>query len=156
MIIIEPYENTNSFCTLAEAENYHATKLGNGSWTNATNEDKEKALISASLRLTQMNWIGDQYSSVQALAWPRIIYMGGFAKFYDFPPFLKSATAELAFNLLRGGAESGTSDAVKSISFSGMKMDFKDAKQSENDDLTLDVWAYIGKYINRSVKLYRC
>lgn len=156
MIILAPYDKTNSFCTLDEAEAYHLVKLNNLAWVNASNEDKQKALISASHRLSLLNWIGEQYETKQALAWPRIIYRIGTGFFYEFPQFLKSATAELAYNLLKGGNESGASDAVKSISFSGMKMDFKDAKPSQNDDLPLEVWALVEKYINRSVKLHRC
>ncbi len=156
MIVLAPYDKTNSFCTLDEAESYHAIKLNSGAWDDATNEDKEKALQSASLRLSQLDWVGDQYEAKQALAWPRVIYRMGAPFFYEFPTFLKNATAELAYNLLKGGNESGASEAVKSISFSGMKMDFKDAKPSQNDDLPLEVWAFIEKYINRSVKLHRC
>lgn len=156
MIILAPYEKTNCFCTLDEAEVYHLVKLNNQEWVAASNEEKEKALITASGRLSSVNWVGDEYQHNQALAWPRIIHRMGTGFFYEFPTFLKNATAELAYHLLKGGTESGTSDAVKSITFSGMKMDFKDAKQSSNDQFPLEVWAFIEKYINTSVRLHRC
>ena len=164
MITISPPEKANSFCTVEEADTYHDFRMNNSEWINAFTEDKEKALKYASLKLSNIvEWIGDKISEDQALAFPRYIprYFDNLTSvgfYYEFPLFLKNATAEYAFQLMRGETSSSQSDNIKSVSFSGMKMDFKDSggKASLSDALPNEVFEMIRKYIKTTRPLVRC
>jgi hypothetical protein len=63
---------SNSYVTLAEAETYFAERLNVSNWDDAASDDiKNRALISAARRLDQEGWAGLKYDADQALAWPR-------------------------------------------------------------------------------------
>lgn len=96
----------NSYCTVAEADAYHDSRLSVTDWTNATTPTKTVALIMATRLLDSMyEW--DSWSThplTQALQWPRVSilarnrlsYVGNDA----IPPELKNATSEFARQLI--------------------------------------------------------
>jgi hypothetical protein len=63
--------NTNSYVTVAEADTYFETRIDSANWTDATDEIKEQALVTATQLVDDNAWIGSAVSSSQALAWPR-------------------------------------------------------------------------------------
>ena len=155
MIILQPTINANSFCTIEEANLYIDSKLHNSEWVGAINEDKEKALRCAALNISNyFDFVGIKKEENQVLAFPRTSEHFN----SDYPIFIKNACAEYALILLKSGAVSSSSEAIKSISFSGMKMDFKDtgSKVSIEDSFPQEVFIIIKKYIKRSHKLTRC
>lgn len=64
-------KGVNSHVTLAEAETYFENRLDVAAWHNASDDDKEKALITATNVLENMNWTGVVMSETQDLAFPR-------------------------------------------------------------------------------------
>ena len=62
---------TNSYVSLAEADEYFASRLDVAAWTEATSELRESALVTAAMALEQYTWVGVIADPVQALAWPR-------------------------------------------------------------------------------------
>ncbi|MFH1981041.1 MAG: DnaT-like ssDNA-binding protein [Pseudomonadota bacterium] len=101
----------NSYCTLAEAEAYHASRPYNTAWSSVTGDaadaTKEAALMWAT-RLIDMNfeWEGERAAAAQALSWPRcdaINWNDPFQSYFspaELPSFLKPAIAELAMWVL--------------------------------------------------------
>ena len=66
--------NSNSFVTLAEANAYFETVPSSSTWDNKTDDQKNRALISATRWIDSLNFYGDRCDSGQALSWPRNNY----------------------------------------------------------------------------------
>ena len=155
MIIQRPFSSTQSFATLEQANTYHSEKLHSSAWSDALNEDKEKALKQATKKLSQLNWRGDPLEVDQAQAFPRVINRAGFGVVYEFPNFLVSATCELALFLLKNDTAGAGADNIKSVSLAGMKVDFSDGAKKTTDVIPDEVWQYIEKFVKTSAVLYR-
>lgn len=114
--------SSDSFVDVAGADAYHATRLHNSEWTAADTTTKESALKWATRLLDQKAWVGLKTDSAQALRWPRgsvfdrdgIQITGS-----DIPQFLKDATAEQAFELIKGD----TTGATGTEGFSELSLD---------------------------------
>ena len=63
--------NTNSYVTIADADNYFETRIDAAEWDSSNDETKEQALVTATQLIDERHWIGAAVSSSQALAWPR-------------------------------------------------------------------------------------
>jgi len=63
--------SANSYVTLATANTYFEGRLNVTDWTGATDDNKNRALVSAARRLDQESYEGIRASSTQALQWPR-------------------------------------------------------------------------------------
>ena len=63
--------NVNSYVTVNDAEAYFDTRIDASSWHAADVDDKESALVTATLLLDENQYIGAAVSSTQSLAWPR-------------------------------------------------------------------------------------
>jgi DnaT-like ssDNA binding protein len=95
----------NSYATVAEATDYHASRLYSTSWTNAVNATREAALMMAArlLDASPKAWTGSASTETQALGWPRtgMLNRNGFAIAVDaVPKELKEAQAEFARQLI--------------------------------------------------------
>jgi len=130
---------TNSYCDATFADAYAEDREGTDDFVNATTEDKERLLVSATDFLDTLVWIGTAAVATQDLAWPRD------AEYYDpkvgdvvtltaeTPVEIQEATVELAMSFLAngsftgtgGGAKSGTPDSIKvgSIELSGLNQE---------------------------------
>ena len=64
----------NSYVTLAEANTYFETVPDSSTWTNKTDDQKNRALISATRWIDGLNFYGDRCDEDQALKWPRNNY----------------------------------------------------------------------------------
>lgn len=108
--------SSNSYVDLASADLYFSTRLYSDAWLNAQTTEKEAALITATSRLEEDQYIGGRASSTQALSWPRYAaekrdvpgVTGGYSTYYagyylatEIPKPLKDATCELALALLQ-------------------------------------------------------
>ena len=64
--------SANSYCTLDEADTYHAGSLHNSDWINANEETRKQALVVATRMLDNyVKWHGNVAGNDQPLAWPR-------------------------------------------------------------------------------------
>jgi hypothetical protein len=64
--------SANSFALLAAASAYAEGKFpAPTTWTAASDDDKNRALVSATRWLSSLEWVGAQVDTTQALAWPR-------------------------------------------------------------------------------------
>jgi hypothetical protein len=101
-------ERVNSYVSLDEAEDYFETRIDSKAWHDADDEDRESALITATMIIDENQFIGVAVSSEQSLAWPR---KGAF--YFDpkygtqiapteeeIPQRVKLGTMELAYQLL--------------------------------------------------------
>ena len=64
----------NSYVTLAEADTYFETVPDSTAWDNKTDDQKNRALISATRSIDSLNYYGDRCDEDQALKWPRNNY----------------------------------------------------------------------------------
>ncbi len=98
--------SSNTYCTLAEAESYLEETLYPGEWADATNVNKNIALVMATRLLDeQIQWDGLPTDDTQVLQWPReyVTQKNNSMDYYDddeLPQWLKDATAEFAKLLL--------------------------------------------------------
>lgn len=101
-------QGTNSYVTYNDAVAYFETRLDSNAWVEATVEDRESAIVTATLMLDENQFIGVAVSSNQSLAWPRkdVTYFEpklGFQQTVlttEYPKRLKMATYELTLHLL--------------------------------------------------------
>ena len=94
--------NSNSYVTLAEANTYFDSRLHVATWTAATDDDKNRALVMATRRIDQEDFYGDRETTTQALKFARINigYLDGILLDSTIPLMLKEAVYELAIHLL--------------------------------------------------------
>ena len=64
----------NSYVTLAEANTYFETVPDSSTWTNKTDDQKNRALISATRWIDSLVFYGDRCDNGQALKFPRNNY----------------------------------------------------------------------------------
>jgi hypothetical protein len=125
----------NSYCSLTEANAYHASRLFVASWTAATDAVKEAALQEACRLLdSSFDWTGGAASATQALCWPRVgmVSLNKFAiPTTTIPAQLKNAQAEFARQLIDGD-RTADNDAVKneltSVKAGSVALSFRDTE----------------------------
>lgn len=117
----------NSYATLVEAEAYFANRLNsavNGDWTNdpagvaRSNDVKSAALITATLRIDEEQFLGIKVLTTQALKWPRygVIDEDGYMFLSTIiPERVKQATYICALELLK--ADFISEDYLNNFSF---------------------------------------
>ena len=90
--------NENSYVTRAEANTYFTDRLNSDTWTNATDTEKDSALIQATQIIDQKDFLGYKSVSTQTLKFPRIglIYDGVDVDGSTVPKRVKDAVCELA------------------------------------------------------------
>lgn len=125
--------NCNSFCTVAQADDYQETKL-NTTWAGLSTANKQKLLAFATRQINTLSFLGVKTNPTQYLQFPRSYlpvdggYTGSitddaYGTYYldpnTFPQFLYEATAETAGILMAGDvtADSGLGE------FSKLKVD---------------------------------
>lgn len=88
------------FASLDYAENYASAVFGATSWSDATDANKNLALVTATRTMNRQNWIGEKADSDNELEWPRSNIEG--VADDAIPDKLKEATVELAISILAG------------------------------------------------------
>jgi hypothetical protein len=109
--------DANSYLTLQEAQSYAETELSASDWETATNDQRTRALITATRALDLLSYVGNRSTTTQALAWPRQGFTTG-EKAYtstEVPTEIKQAQWELALSLLKGTVISGAGAGSTSI-----------------------------------------
>lgn len=94
--------NANSYLSVAGADSIAEGMVGTLSWASATNNDKIKALITATNGLETLGWVGLRATTTQALAWPRTGAVCGDKNYGDdeIPREIELSTFDLANALL--------------------------------------------------------
>lgn len=64
-------QGVNAYSTVDDADAYFANRLDVAAWTEATDPQKEQALVTATLYLEDIQWVGVVISEAQPLAFPR-------------------------------------------------------------------------------------
>ena len=86
---LELYKNT--FVTLEEAEAYFDERFGSDKWVESDNLAKEKLLITASKKISALDFVGSPLEVGQKMAFPRN---------FELPQDIKDAVCEEAYILL--------------------------------------------------------
>lgn len=105
----------NSYLTRAEAAAYFARRLRTSAWVGASDPEKDLALMTATARLDQEDFLGVKATREQALKWPRYDTCDRDGYWYDsdsVPRPVQDAACELALYLLEtdGLRQSGLSN----------------------------------------------
>jgi len=150
---------SNSYVTLAWADAYHVDKLAPAgmAWETWDRENRERALLSATLRLEQEHWQGQPYDTwtPQNLWFPRTDSRTP-AGVLEIPDRIEMATAELALAMLqdlRAPDPIAVSEAQrKGIAMAaGGGMSFAFTKGA--NDLPLQVQRLIMPYVKRGGRI---
>jgi hypothetical protein len=99
-------KGTNSYVTVIEADAYFASRIDAAAYDIAPEEDKIRALVTATLMLDNYEYTGRAIDPAQLLAFPRIgsyfdTTLGMSVQFTsEIPIRITKATCELAYHLL--------------------------------------------------------
>lgn len=156
--------NANSYASRAEGDAYADTRLNATSWTGASDDDKDRALIQATRTIDQeFQFNGYKANSAQALQWPRIecpdpdapgyssaialqFIPGAYVDPTEIPQAVKDATCELAIALLIGDRTGDAqAEGIKKVEIAGaLAIEF--SGQSAPLVVTRDVIHALSKY----------
>jgi hypothetical protein len=126
----------NSFVTLAEANTFMEGRLNASTWeTDASDDNKNRALVEATRQLSAMQWLGLRTDTTQILSWPRTWVTNPDSPSLAFytttiiPQRVKDATMELAFQFIKAG----TVDVAALAGTAGIKRKKVDVLETEYD-----------------------
>ena len=119
LVAVPGASDANTYCTVADADQYHENHPQGGSaWTAAASDQQVRALLQATRLLdAHVVWTGHAARIDQALAWPRagMCDRNGYAlDAGGIPPALRDATAEFARHVLRATDDRTADSAVVS------------------------------------------
>ena len=151
-------ENANSYVTLAEANDYFDTSPDSSTWTNKTDDQKKRSLISATRWIDTFVFYGDRCDDGQALKFPRNNYQvdGVELACSKIPNNIKYAQYELARALANDtDAITGTTGKEGNISeakLGDLEVKFNTTTQntgSVNNIMDVYPWlqSYLGAYM---------
>ena len=151
-------ENANSYVTLTEANDYFDTSPDSSTWTNKTDDQKKRALISATRWIDTFVFYGDRCDDGQALKFPRNNYQvdGVELACSKIPNNIKYAQYELARALANDtDAITGTTGKEGNISeakLGDLEVKFNTTSQntgSVNNIMDVYPWlqSYLGAYM---------
>ena len=151
-------ENANSYVTLAEANDYFDTSPDSSTWTNKTDDQKKRSLISAARWIDTFVFYGDRCDDGQALKFPRNNYQvdGVELACTKIPNNIKYAQYELARALANDtDAITGTTGKEGNISeakLGDLEVKFNTTTQntgSVNNIMDVYPWlqSYLGAYM---------
>jgi hypothetical protein len=163
--------SANSYVTLAEADAYFETVPDSATWTDKTDDQKNRALISATRWIDALSFYGDRCTETQALKWPREDYKVDGIKLVCtlIPQQVKVATYELARAFANDTdsitGTSGTSGLYDEVELGELKVKYKDSSTTPgliNNIFDVYPWleTYLGAYCiggatNYAVRLFR-
>ena len=151
-------ENANSYVTLTEANSYFETVPDSSTWTNKTDDQKNRALIAATRWIDSFVFFGDRCDQNQALKFPRNNYQVDDVELActTIPNNIKYAQYELARALANDtNAITGTTGKEGNISeakLGDLAVKFSTSTQgvgSVNNILDVYPWlqSYLGSYM---------
>lgn len=163
--------SANSYVTLAEANTYFETVPDSSTWTNKTDDQKNRAIISATRWIDALSFYGDRCTTTQALKWPRENYTvdGIDLACSLIPEGIKTATYELARALANDTdaitGSTGTTGLYDQVELGELKVKYNKSSQSVGlvtNAFDVYPWlqTYLGPYCmggaaNYAVRLFR-
>ena len=150
--------NANSYVTLTEANTYFETVPDSSTWTNKTDDQKNRALISATRWIDSFVYYGDRCDDGQALKFPRNNYQvdGVELSCSTIPINIKYAQYELA-RALANDSEAmtgnvGTDGNLEEVKLGDIQVKYNIQSQgtgSVNNVLDKYPWlqSYLGAYM---------
>ena len=146
--------SSNSYVTLAAANSYFETVPDSTTWTNKTDDQKNRALISATRWIDSLNFYGDRCDEGQALKWPRNNYDvdGVELECSLIPNDIKYATYELARALANDtGAitdSTGTTGLYDEVQLGDLRVKYNKASQAVGTiNNVFDVYPWLQSYL---------
>jgi len=163
--------SANSYVTLAEANTYFETVPNSSTWTDKTDDQKNRALISATRWIDALSFYGDRCTTTQALKWPRENYTvdGIDLACSLIPEGIKTATYELARALANDTdaitGSTGTTGLYDQVELGELKVKYNKSSQAVGlvtNAFDVYPWlqSYLGPYCmggaaNYAVRLFR-
>ena len=147
-------ETANSYVTLAEANSYFETVPDSSTWTNKTDDQKNRALISATREIDNLVFYGDRCDEDQALKFPRTNYQVDRVELScsTIPNNIKYAQYELA-RALANDTDAITGTTGKDGNFSEVKLGDLQVKYNTESQGTgsvnniMDVYPWLQSYL---------
>ena len=151
-------ENSNSYVTLSEANDYFDTSPDSSTWTNKTDDQKKRSLISAARWIDTLVFYGDRCDDGQALKFPRNNYQvdGVELACSKIPNNIKYAQYELARALANDTdamtGNVGTNGNIAEAKLGDLAVKYNTSSQgtgSVNNVLDVYPWlqSYLGAYM---------
>ena len=144
----------NSYVTLAEANTYFETVPDSTTWTNKTDDQKNRALISATRWLDGLNFYGDRCDESQALKWPRNNYHVDDVELActSIPANIKYAQYELARALANETdaitGNKGTDGTYEEVKLGDMEVKYNTSSQGVGTiNNVFDVYPWLQNYL---------
>ena len=163
--------SANSYVTLADAEAYFETVPSSSNWDDKTDDQKNRALISATRWIDALSFYGNRCTETKALKWPREDYkVDGIELACTLIPVgIEVATYELARALANDTdaiiGSTGTTGLYDEVELGELKVKYKDSSTTPgmvNNVFDVYPWlqSYLGPYCmggatNYAVRLFR-
>jgi hypothetical protein len=163
--------SSNSYVTLAEANTYFETTPESSTWDDKTDDQKNRAIISATRFLDVLKYYGKRCTETQALKWPRKDFTVDTVELACtfIPDEIKIGTFELARALANNTdavtGSTGTTGLYDEVELGDLKVKYNTKTQTPgvtNNIFDEYPWlqGYIGAYCiggatNYNVKLLR-
>ena len=150
--------SANSYVTLAEANTYFETVPDSSTWTNKTDDQKNRALIAATRWIDSFIFYGDRCDNEQALKFPRNNYKVDDVELTctSIPNNIKYAQYELARALANDTdaitGSTGTDGNFSEVKLGDIEVKYNTASQGTgvvNNILDVYPWlqSYLGAYM---------
>ena len=147
-------ETSNSYVTLAEANTYFETAPEESTWDDKSDDQKNRALISACRWIDTLNFLGDRCDNDQALKWPRNNYHVDNVELVctAIPKGIKYAQYELARALANDTdamtGNTGTEGVAKEVELGELKVKYNEASLATgNVNNVFDVYPWLQSYL---------
>ena len=147
-------ETANSYVTLSEANDYFDTSPDSSTWTNKTDDQKKRALISATRWIDTLVFYGDRCDDGQALKFPRNNYQvdGVELACSTIPNNIKYAQYELARALANDTdaitGNTGTAGVAKEVELGELKVKYSEASLATGTvNNVFDVYPWLQSYL---------
>ena len=147
-------ESSNSYVTLAEANAYFETVPSSTTWDDKTDDQKNRAIISATRWIDSLNFYGDRCSNNQALSWPRNNYHVDRVELTcsAIPTDIKYASYELARALANDTdavtGNTGTEGLYEEVELGELKVKYNtDSQATGAVNNIFDVYPWLQSYL---------
>lgn len=146
--------SANSYVTLAEADAYFETVPNSTTWDDKTDDQKNRAIISATRWIDSLNFYGDRCDAGQALKWPRNNYEVDLIPLACdlIPQDIKYATYELARSLANDTdavtGNTGTTGLYDEVALGDLKVKYSTKSQATGTvNNIFDVYPWLQSYL---------